>query len=696
MPSVTLVGVSLAFGARTLLESIGFTLPKGRKVALAGANGSGKSTLLRIIAGQQLPDAGSVARDRHSRIAYLPQAGWVGAEGPRVQNGLPAGRAQGSIPLYDEVERAFAAEAALEAEMRGLEEQLAGHREHSLELTRLLERHHQLQEALERSGYDRRRETIERVLQGLGFRREELEMPVGSFSQGWQMRIQLARVLCEGADFLLLDEPTNFLDLEARDWLESFLRETPAGVLLVSHDRYFLDTTAEAVAELYRGRLAQYPGSFSAYERRRLQELAQAEEAYERQQEEIARQEAFIRRFRYKASKARQVQSRVKTIERLTLLEPPPVRKVMHFSFPPPPHSGRLALSLEGVAKSYGAKTVFSHVSLELERGEKLVLVGANGAGKSTLMRLMAGREEASAGQLRYGSAVKTGYYSPEELERLNDSQSVLELVESWTPTQLQPSVRSLLGAFLFPGEDVHKPVAVLSGGEKNRLALLRLLLAPANLLFLDEPTNHLDLHSQDVLLEALRRYSGSLVFVSHDRLFIERLATRVLEIEGGRARLYPGDYAYYLWRKGREGEAGPEKGESPGGAEAAPPVQGRAQRQGSPPPGVRRQTQGVPEAEPPTDSSASAALRFRLDEKRQKRELRRLDREEEQLLAEMERLQAEQRQLERSLASEQVYRDGGQVKRIKGQLEQNRERQNLLTRRWEEVEEGRRLLEEG
>ena len=422
-----------------------------------------------------------------------------------------------------------------------MEGELSGHRDESPQTRRLLERHQELAERLEQSGYARRRERIERVLAGLGFAREEFGKPVGEFSQGWRMRIGLARVLCEQADILLLDEPTNYLDLEARTWLEQYLRDTPAGVLVVSHDRWFLDTTADTVAELYGGKLTLYPGSFSAYERRREAELAQIEAAYERQQEEIARMEVFIRRFRYKASKARQVQSRLGQLERVARIQPPPVQKRIHFHFPDPPHGGNLALRLQGLGKAYGDKRLFRGLDLELSRGEKLALVGPNGAGKSTLMRLLARQEPPSEGAVVHGAGLSLGYYSPDHPEELSGTESVLERVESWAPTHLIPQLRSLLGAFLFRDDEVFKPVGVLSGGEKSRLALLSLLLHPVNCLFLDEPTNHLDLLSKDVLLDALVRYPGTLVFVSHDRYFIEKLATRVLELEGGRARVFPG-----------------------------------------------------------------------------------------------------------------------------------------------------------
>jgi ATP-binding cassette subfamily F protein 3 len=655
MPPVIMMEASLAFGERNILKSVNLNLPKGRKLALAGANGSGKTTLMRILIGELKPDLGTVVREKNTRISYMPQSGSGGTAGRSSSSSLDP-----RCTVYEHVEKAFAAEAGQEQELRAAEHELGKHRESSPELTRLLERHQDLQEQLELSGYYRRAEVEDRVLQGLGFGRDEFDQPIGSFSQGWQMRISLARVLCEGADLLLLDEPTNFLDLEARIWLEGFLQETAAGVLVVSHDRYFLDITVNEVAELYQGNLTIYPGSFSSYERRRIQELAQIAEAYEQQQEEIARTEQFIRRFRYKATKARQVQSRVKALERLERIEAPPVHKTLHFSFPEAPRSGRLGAQIEDLYKTYGGKTVFAAAGLTLSRGEKWALVGPNGVGKSTLMRLMAGREKADSGTIRYGSGVQVGYYCPEEVERLEEASTIEELVTDWAPTEMVPHLRSLLGAFLFRGDDVYKAVAVLSGGEKSRLALLRLLLQPTNLLFLDEPTNHLDLQSKDILLDALKRYSGTVVFVSHDRNFIDALADRVAEVGGGQIRPYPGDYAYYLWRKNQEEQPAPRSGPSRSAESFTAPESAQVLREQS---------------------------------KAQKRELRRLEREEEQLLATMEELDEEGARLEHLLAQEAVYRDGQRVREIKEQLETITNRRERLMSRWESVDKQRKEI---
>jgi ATP-binding cassette subfamily F protein 3 len=655
MPAVQLNEVSIAFGARRVLDAVTFRVARGDKTALAGANGSGKSTLMKIMAGLLPPDSGQAVREKETRVSYLPQSGVVHRE----------------RSLWEEAELAFGWAEALIAERLRLEERL-GAVSQDAEAQRLLARHHEVQEKLAESGYYGREERIERVLAGLGFRRSELHDPSSRFSGGWQMRIALARVLLEEPDILLLDEPTNYLDLEARDWLEDYLVRFRGGVLVVSHDRYFLDATVQGVAELYLGALSFYPGTFSRYEERRRRELAEIGERYRRQQEEIERTESFIRRFRYNASKAALVQSRIRQLERVERIEVPPMLKRIHFSFPPAPRSGKRVLWLEGVGKSYGEVAVLKDLDLELSAGERLVLVGPNGAGKSTLMRLAAGEEKPDSGEIHHGHNVSIGYYAQDHADRLEGPASVAETAESWAPTELMPHLRTLLGAFLFRGEEIDKPVSVLSGGEKSRLAVLRLLLHPANLLVLDEPTNHMDLASKDILLDALRQFSGTLIFVSHDRHFIDRLATRVLELKpcaagnASLARLYPGDYAYYLYRREqeeREAGAAPAPGPSRADTENLPAAEGRITHQAG---------------------------------KRLKGSIRRLEREEEALVARIDALQRETRELEQAMGREDVYRDGEEMRRIKLRLEENAREQEELARRWEEVDRERRSLEAG
>lgn len=653
---VTLAAASLSYGQWPILDTLNLNLVTGTKTALTGANGSGKTTLLRVIAGELAPDSGRVFRDRGLRISYLPQTGLH----------------HSGCTLYEEVEKAFDPAKKLACQIDGLEQELARQTERSVATQRLLARHHAWQEKLAASDYHRRQQIIDRVLTGLSFQREDFGSDTARFSDGWQMRIALARVLCESAHLLLLDEPTNYLDLEARNWLENFIQEFGGGLVIVSHDRYFLDVTVSSVAELYRGKVTIHPGTFSEYEQRKSKERARLSSAYLQQQVEIDRLQTFIRRFRYKATKARQVQSRVLRLEQMERIEHPPNLKGINFSFPDPPPSGRRSCLLDSVTKKYGSKTVLERISLEIERGQRLVLVGPNGAGKSTLMRIMANREDASAGQVLYGSGVRPGYFSPDApTDEAETTRCLIELAESWAPAELIPKLRSLLGAFLFREDEIYKPVSVLSGGEKSRLNLLKLLLQPTNLLFLDEPTNHLDISSKEILLQALTRYQGTLVFVSHDRYFIETLATRVLELNQGRGRLYYGDYAYYLWRKEQDALTG-QLSEVPAKSRqnAASTVQSTAAK--------------------------SDRMSARLNDKSLKSSLRRLERREAEILARLDELQNEAASVEQAMSLEHNYRDGQTMRQLSHQLAANRAEQHTLLQRWEELEKQQRLLGRG
>ena len=422
----------------------------------------------------------------------------------------------------------------------------------------LLERQSELMTTLEESGWHRRSAVQESVLLGLGFKREDFSRQTEEFSGGWQMRIALAKVLMQNPDILLLDEPTNYLDLEARTWLESFLLNYKGAFLLVSHDRYFLDVTVNEVYELFNGDLKRYKGNFTNYEKIREVELKTLICEYEKQQDEIAKLEDFIRRFGVQATKAAQAQDRQKALDKIlqNKIEIPESLKKIHFSFPKAPHSGKIVLRLSGITKSYdGKKNVLNDLNLLLENGERLVVAGANGEGKSTLLRILSGCDKDFSGEIQVGSGVKIGYFSQDNAETISGKETVLDFVEKKAPFDLIPKVRNLLGAFLFRGDDVFKSLDVLSGGEKSRIALLLLLLSENNLLILDEPTNHLDIHSKDVLLDALKDFGGTVIFVSHDRGFIENLSTKVLELKNGKYREFPGDYVYYLERLKAESE---------------------------------------------------------------------------------------------------------------------------------------------
>ena len=532
--------VSLAFGDRDILKNVSVNLATGSKVALTGANGAGKSTLIKIMAGLTEPDSGERICQKDTRIAYLPQSGLTH---------------HGST-LLEVADKAFGFSYEIQREAEQIGEQLKSNPDNT---DYLVARHAELLAKLEDSLWYRRQAQAESVLLGLGFTREDFTKNTEQFSGGWQMRIALAKALMQNPDILLLDEPTNYLDIEARNWLEVFLKNFKGGFLLVSHDRYFLDVTINEVYELFGGDLKSYPGNFSHYEKVREVELQTLMAEYEKQQAEIHHLEDFINRFGYKATKAAQAQERQKMLDKLLAnkIEIPESLKKIHFSFPPAPHSGNIVLHMSEITKSYdGSFNVLDNLELLLEKGERLVVAGHNGAGKSTLLRIVAGVDKDFTGNIETGAGVSIGYFSQDNAETISGTASVLEHIESIAPLELIPKVRDMLGAFLFRGDDVNKSLNVLSGGEKTRVALLQLLLRPVNLLILDEPTNHLDMHSKDVLLSALKDFGGTVIFVSHDRGFIQDLATRVLELTPGKFRNFKGDYEYYMQRLADE-EAG-------------------------------------------------------------------------------------------------------------------------------------------
>jgi ATP-binding cassette subfamily F protein 3 len=689
-------GISLAFGDRDVLKDVNLFVSPGTRAALAGANGSGKTTLLKIIAGLLPPDSGELAAEKGCRISYLPQAGMIlDGAGPALQGGV----VDSGKTLWEAADGAFAAIAALAEE----KETAAAALQNSADdagAASLLETYHRLEETLEASGYYRRDAVIARVLAGLGFGTEDYGRAVSEFSGGWKMRIALAKTLLENPDILLLDEPTNYLDIEARAWLEDWLKAFRGGYILVSHDRYFLDVTADEVYELFQGKLKRYAGNYSAYEKIREQENENLVKRYAAQQEEIAKSEALIRRFRYKASKAAMVQERIKKLEKMERIELPESLKKINVRFPPAPHSGKTALVLRGIGKSYGGRAVLSGLDLLLDSGEKLVVAGRNGAGKSTLLRIIAGVDHAHEGEAVYGTGIAAGYFSQDSAETLGageQGQTPLELVEAAAPTALVPKVRDMLGAFLFRGDDVYKPLSVLSGGERGRLALLRLLLSPLNLLILDEPTNHLDLASKDILLDALRAFEGTVLFVSHDRAFMEALSTKTLELRAGdsgpsRVRLFYGGYAYYLERIGSEENGTAEHD----GELKAPPSARReisAQEEAvsfvSPDPAAREQPDAPPGLEPVIlvkagHSRILSAAEQREASKRRQTLLRRLEKREAEILGDIEKLEQEKTALEAELSKSEVYSSGEKAKAVKAALDNNASELEAKTAAWE------------
>ena len=532
-------GLTKSYGDRVLLEDVSWHVRKRDRIGLSGPNGAGKTTLLKLLAGLEEPDAGSIRMASETTIGYLPQDGIV----------------HGGRTVFDEVVLAFGELLALKQEQHQIEDRLSeATHDDGEDHDKLLERYAEVSERFKHLGGYEMDARIADVLKGLGFTLEDQKRKTEEFSGGWQMRIALAKLLLARPNLLLMDEPTNHLDLPARNWLEEYVEDYPGSVVLVSHDRYFLDATVKRITEVGLRTLTDYHGNYSKYLVEHAAAMERLRESHRRQKEEIEKTEAFINKFRYQATKARQVQSRIKMLDKVELIEIPPERKKIRFKFPDAPKPGRVVLELKGVRRAYGETVVLRQVDLLVERGDRIALVGANGAGKSTLMRLLAGVDSPNSGARLLGHNLVLDYFAQDQAAVLNPARNVYEEMSAASPNTMVPRIRTILGGFLFSGDDIYKRVAVLSGGERNRLALAKMLLNPSNLLLLDEPTNHLDLDSKEVLLDALADYGGTLIFVSHDRYFVDRLASKVIDIGGGEALLYPGGYEdFVFWKKQRE-----------------------------------------------------------------------------------------------------------------------------------------------
>ena len=532
---IQLASAGKRYGHKLLFEGANWLITPKDRVGLVGANGSGKTTLMKVLAGLEILDYGTHSVAKGTSAGYLPQDG-LSLSGRSV---------------FAECLSVFAELQAMEKELEELTGRMSELDHASPEYEQVAERYHKIQhEFVTREGYSIEAK-VGTVLGGLGFSKEDWARQTEEFSGGWQMRIALAKLLLQQPNLLLLDEPTNHLDLEARNWLEEYLADYPHAFVLISHDRYFLDTTVNKIVEIWNKQIHFYPGNYDKYLAQKTQRREQIEAAYRNQRERIEQLEVFISRFRYQATKAKQVQSRIKELEKIERIELPEEERTIHFSFPQPKVSGRIVAEFNGVAKSYGGKEVFRDVGFVIERVDRIALVGVNGAGKSTLIKLLAGEEPLSAGEYRLGHNVQSDYFAQDQYKELDADARILDDLGNLSPRSTQTELRTLLGCFLFSGDDVFKRIGVLSGGERNRYALLRMLLHPANFLLLDEPTNHLDMRAKDVLLEALSKYTGTVVFVSHDRYFIDKLATRIFEIGGGKVEIYPGNYEDYMWRKG-------------------------------------------------------------------------------------------------------------------------------------------------
>jgi ATP-binding cassette subfamily F protein 3 len=517
---LTISGVSKSHGGRVLFEDVSLQINRGDRLGLVGPNGAGKTTLFSIILGEQSADDGKVVWERGANFGFLPQE---------------------SAPVGEETVLNLA--CAVDAEF-GLAHRVMGTAEEGSE-----EHLRAVSVFAEREGWHIEARA-KQVLKGLAFRESDFQRPARTLSGGWVMRAHLARLLVMQPDLLLLDEPTNHLDLESLGWFQNHLREYRGGIVVISHDRAFLNAIVGGIVELRRARLHRYRGNYDEYLVQKAERAEQQLAAHRNQQKEIASLQAFADRFRAKASKASQAQSKLKQIERMERIEAPEAEEktVSTFRFPQPPRSGLKAATLSGVHHAYGELVVYERLDFEAQRGQRTVLVGPNGAGKSTLLKLLAGVIPVARGTRELGYQVAVGYFSQHRMEMLGNSGTVLEVASQAAPHGVsEQTVRTLLGAFLFRGDDVDKPVAVLSGGEKTRLALVRLLLNPPNLLLMDEPTTHLDMGSIDALIGALKQFEGTLIFISHDVHFIRSLATSVLHISAGRLTPYAGDYDYYL-----------------------------------------------------------------------------------------------------------------------------------------------------
>jgi ATP-binding cassette subfamily F protein 3 len=634
------------FGPRILFEDLNWLITPKERVGIVGANGTGKSTLLKVLAGIEHLDYGSVNSAKGIRAGYLPQDG-INLTGRTV---------------FAECLSVFDSLRALEQEQKDLAHRMAELDHESLEYRQIAERYHQAQdEFTSRDGYNIE-SRVGSVLTGLGFARADWERRVEEFSGGWQMRIALAKLLLEEPNLLLLDEPTNHLDIEARDWLEHYLANYPHAFVLISHDRYFLDITVSRIAEIWNKRVYFYTGGYSKYETQKTERRLQLEAAYKNQRERIEALEAFINRFRYQATKAKQVQSRIKELEKIERIEVPPDEKTIHFRFPQPKPSGRIVAEFRGVSKSYGAKHVFSNATFNIERGDRIALVGVNGAGKSTLIKLLSGEEPVTSGEYVLGHNVEPDYFAQDQYKALNPDSTILDDLGSVAPRASNTELRTILGSFLFSEDDVFKRIGVLSGGERNRYALARMLMMPGNFLLLDEPTNHLDIRAKDVLLTALRAFTGTVVFVSHDRYFLDELATRVIEVADGVVTPYPDNYEDYIWRK------------NGGGTVAVAPPKPAIHAKTAPPAKVHAKAQAQPQQKQKPVQSTGRLNPIKL---RQMKERQR------SIEDEVTRLEVEIADFEQALSS---YQSAEQSMEIASLLESRRSDMTNLLTEWEEV----------
>ncbi len=630
---ISVQALRVEFGARVLFNDLAFSVQPRERIAFAGHNGAGKSTLMKCVAGLIRPTAGQINAPKGTRIGYLPQ------EGIHVR-----GRT-----LWQETESAFGETMALSAKIDRLSAELVKLDPRSSPYGDLLEEIGELELQLDSTDPARMKPRIESVLKGLGFQQKDFTRDCSEFSGGWQMRIAMAKLFLQEPEVLLLDEPTNHLDLDTQIWVEQYLVNYPGAILLISHDRALLDMLCTRTIAFSHGRAEEYAGNFSYFERESVLRKEIRVKQYTAQQREIAETQRFIDRFRASANKATLVQSRIKLLAKVERIPAPEQDDaVMNFKFPPPPNSGHMVAKLEGVAKSYGPLHIFSGFDFEINKGEKFAIVGPNGAGKSTFCRLITGQEEPDAGTHTFGHKVATSFFSQNHADELDPEQTVLETVEAAASREAMPHARNLLGCFLFRGDDVFKKVGVLSGGERSRVALVCMLLTPANFLILDEPTNHLDMQSQDVLQRALIDYPGSVMIVSHNRNFLDALVSKTLEFRPGKQpTLFAGNITYYLEKSAEDEAAKKGVGLSKLTA-AASSESNNSSRQSVP--GVNRKEQRRLEAE-------AREMKSKV--------LKPLESEFEALETKIAELEAAQATLTQRLSSEEVANEPGKLREV-------------------------------
>jgi ATP-binding cassette subfamily F protein 3 len=636
---ISIQNISLQYGSRELLRDVNLLIRPHDRIGLVGANGTGKTTLMKIITGLERPDSGNIAKAHYVTLGYLPQEG-IAAAGPS---------------LYTEVEKAFEEIVEAQENLREANENLGMLSHESEEYMECLEIIGELHHRLEDLDAFRMRSKIEKVLVGLGFRPSDFERRVEEFSGGWQMRVALAKLLLQEPSLLLLDEPTNHLDIESLQWIEEYLQNYDGAVLMVSHDRRFLDTITHRTLAIFRGHVDDYNGNYTFYENESVIRKEQQERALKNQQVRVKQTQEFIERFRYKATKARQVQSRIKQLEKMDIVGVEDNEEEIHFEFPPAPSSGRIVMEFREVVKRYGSLLLFNKLNCIIERGDRIAIVGVNGAGKSTFARLLANVEPFNSGERIAGHNVTLSYFAQDQADELDPKKETLDILNETAEGEIRTKLRTILGAFLFHGDDVFKPVAVLSGGEKSRLALAKMLLKPSNFLILDEPTNHLDMRSKNVLQQALQSYTGSYVIVSHDRSFLEPIINKVLEFSPTGMRTYLGTMDDYLYKKKQEKET--------------PAIQ------------IKRFSTDT------TSSVYSDKERKRLEAQyRQERSrvLSPMKKKVDTCEKEVERLEKLKNEIEASLHNPELYKKGEAVKRISTDVKRAQNELQRAMARWE------------